>query len=289
MPPILKHIANARCNTLILFITFGLLIESHWTFENEHDAYFDSEPGSQDKDGHLPSHHQEQPIPKDKVLLKDLKTLTFYRNKRTTSRRTHSIHQLSCVGGTAGCKLFTPDKVECENVATPNEKTSIHKINWTCRADMSEKVQFNHVEVICEGYDYPEDDYILLGSCGLEFTLDYKDPHDYHDNSYFKQMDEHEKELHHDRVRKKLANDKQQQQLQVSTFDSLYERLSSTSGALLMGSFIFIVAILYTIVKFCSSSANNEHRGSNSNRSRRLIVGGYGPLTSAVMTTKKAC
>ena len=46
---------------------------------------------------------------KDRVLLKDVKTLTFQRHRRTTSRRTHSIHQLSCVGGTAGCKLFTPD------------------------------------------------------------------------------------------------------------------------------------------------------------------------------------
>lgn len=55
-----------------------------------------------------PTHNQEN-LPKDKILLKSIKTLTFHRNKRTTSRRTHSIHQLSCVGGTAGCKLFTPN------------------------------------------------------------------------------------------------------------------------------------------------------------------------------------
>jgi hypothetical protein len=26
--------------------------------------------------------------------------------------------------------------------------------------------------VACEGYDYPEDPYILAGSCGLEYTLE---------------------------------------------------------------------------------------------------------------------
>jgi len=33
--------------------------------------------------------------------------------------------------------------------------------------------RFGNVEVICEGYDYPDDPYILKGSCGLEYTLDY--------------------------------------------------------------------------------------------------------------------
>ena len=28
------------------------------------------------------------------------------------------------------------------------------------------------VNVICEGYDYPDDPYILAGSCGLEYTLE---------------------------------------------------------------------------------------------------------------------
>lgn len=88
--------------------------------------------------------------------------------------------------------------VECDNAGFDQDR---RKFNWRCQADVSDRVEFNHVEVICEGYDYPEDDYILLGSCGLEFTLDYRDPHDYHHNSYFKHMDDHEKELHHKRVK----------------------------------------------------------------------------------------
>ena len=32
--------------------------------------------------------------------------------------------------------------------------------------------RFGKVEVICEGYDCPEDEFTLAGSCGLEYTLD---------------------------------------------------------------------------------------------------------------------
>ena len=33
--------------------------------------------------------------------------------------------------------------------------------------------RFGNVEVVCEGYVYPDDPFILKGSCGLEYTLDY--------------------------------------------------------------------------------------------------------------------
>lgn len=65
---------------------------------------------------------------------------------------------------------------------------------------MSDRVKFNHIEVICEGYDYAEDEYKLVGSCGLEFTLDYVDPHDHHKHSYFHHLDEHEKEKHYKKI-----------------------------------------------------------------------------------------
>jgi hypothetical protein len=46
-------------------------------------------------------------------------------------------------------------------------------IQWECKADMDEKYRLGHIEVICEGYDHPNDEYILVGSCGLEYTLEY--------------------------------------------------------------------------------------------------------------------
>ena len=38
---------------------------------------------------------------------------------------------------------------------------------------MDNMFRFGNIEVVCEGYDYPDDPYITKGSCGLEYTLDY--------------------------------------------------------------------------------------------------------------------
>jgi len=37
---------------------------------------------------------------------------------------------------------------------------------------MDNEYRFGKISVSCEGYDYPEDPYILAGSCGLEYTID---------------------------------------------------------------------------------------------------------------------
>lgn len=44
---------------------------------------------------------------------------------------------------------------------------------WECNADLDNDYKFGEVTVVCEGYDYPEDEYILRGSCALEYTLEY--------------------------------------------------------------------------------------------------------------------
>ena len=44
---------------------------------------------------------------------------------------------------------------------------------WECKSDMDNLYRFGEIEVVCEGYDYPEDPYITQGSCGLEYTLEY--------------------------------------------------------------------------------------------------------------------
>ena len=38
---------------------------------------------------------------------------------------------------------------------------------------MDNLYRFGEIEVVCEGYDYPEDPYITKGSCGLDYTLEY--------------------------------------------------------------------------------------------------------------------
>jgi len=45
---------------------------------------------------------------------------------------------------------------------------------------MDANYRFGHVEVTCEGYDYPDDPYILAGSCGLEYYVNYDNTKPYH-------------------------------------------------------------------------------------------------------------
>ncbi|XP_053213139.1 uncharacterized protein LOC128396562 [Panonychus citri] len=68
-------------------------------------------------------------------------------------------------GGSARCS-FIPETVQCYNRGWDGVT-----VNWECKADMDKKYSFGQLEVTCEGYDHPDDSYILAGSCGLEFSL----------------------------------------------------------------------------------------------------------------------
>ncbi|XP_076355118.1 store-operated calcium entry-associated regulatory factor-like isoform X1 [Tachypleus tridentatus] len=102
-----------------------------------------------------------------KVKLKDVEVLTLYQGKMTTGRRSSPVPQLQCIGGSAGCSAFVPKVVQCYN-----KGSSESSIQWECKADMDSSYRFGAVEIVCEGYDYPEDPYILVGSCGLEYSID---------------------------------------------------------------------------------------------------------------------
>lgn len=69
----------------------------------------------------------------------------------------------SCRGG---CHLGELETVMCVNMGWDGLD-----VNWKCEADMGEGIAFDQLEVICEGYDYPEDPYVTAGSCGLEYSL----------------------------------------------------------------------------------------------------------------------
>ncbi|XP_018015152.1 store-operated calcium entry-associated regulatory factor [Hyalella azteca] len=115
-----------------------------------------------------------------KVLLKDVQALTLYAGKMTNGRRSAAVPQLECVtGGSAPCSTFKPRVVQCTNKGFDGID-----VQWECKTDMDGNVRFGHIDVSCEGYDYPEDPYILAGSCGLRYSLDYtrdgsKQGHDY--------------------------------------------------------------------------------------------------------------
>ncbi|XP_071449219.1 store-operated calcium entry-associated regulatory factor-like isoform X2 [Hetaerina americana] len=118
------------------------------------------------------------------MKLEDLQAITLHENKMAASRRySQPIPQLVCAGGSAGCHAYTPKVVLCKS-----EGWDGYSIQWECKADMPEKYSFGTISVICEGYDYPDDPYILKGSCSLEYTLEYssKDYHSKGKSSYYK-------------------------------------------------------------------------------------------------------
>lgn len=105
---------------------------------------------------------------KERVKLKDVQTLTLHADSMTTSRRSPPVRQLTCVGGY--CNRAKVRTAQCYNRGFDGQD-----VQWECKAEMPRNYKFGKLEVTCEGYDYPEDDYILAGSCGLEYTVDYVD------------------------------------------------------------------------------------------------------------------
>lgn len=106
----------------------------------------------------------------DSVLLQDVKALTFTKGQYTAARRSAPIPQLGCVGGSASYATeFFPSTVQCINVGVD----SYGNVQWKCEADLDSSVKFGETIVNCEGYSNPDDPYILRGSCGLEYNLDY--------------------------------------------------------------------------------------------------------------------
>ncbi|NXP16849.1 SARAF factor, partial [Scytalopus superciliaris] len=100
------------------------------------------------------------------VLLRDVEALTLHRGQYTTSRRAPAVPQLQCTGGSAGC-AHGPEVVQCYNKGWDG-----YDVQWQCKADLENAYRFGQIEVSCEGYDYPDDPYILRGSCSLLFRLE---------------------------------------------------------------------------------------------------------------------
>lgn len=101
---------------------------------------------------------------RDRVRLKDVDTLTLYSDRWTTSRRSAPVKQLTCVGGHC-------NRVQIETAQCYNRGFDGNDVQWECKAELPSNYKFGRLEVSCEGYEYPDDDYILVGSCGLEYTI----------------------------------------------------------------------------------------------------------------------
>ena len=103
----------------------------------------------------------------DKIKLTEVQTITLYKENWTTGRRSSRIPQLKCVGNYYKCQMYAPNVVQCYNRGYDGFDTQ-----WECKADLDKKVKFGIMKVSCEGYEFPNDPYILVGSCGLEYSLE---------------------------------------------------------------------------------------------------------------------
>lgn len=107
-------------------------------------------------------------VPQKAILLSDVQSLTLRNGKMTTSRRVSPVPQLTCTGPEEVCKLYQPEVMRCTNEGADYDAQNIQ---WSCRADLPEEFKLGSTDVICEGYASSDDDYVLKGSCGVEYRL----------------------------------------------------------------------------------------------------------------------
>ena len=103
-----------------------------------------------------------------KIPLRDVEVLTFKNGLMTTGRRSSPVRQMQCIGGSAKIDSYKLDTIQCKNVGYDR-----NDVNWKCETVLSDHYKLGKTEVSCEGFDYPDDPYILVGSCGIEYELDY--------------------------------------------------------------------------------------------------------------------
>ena len=103
-------------------------------------------------------------VSKQAMLLQDVTSLVFTKGEMTNSRRSSPISQMTCKSG--HCQ-YSPSTALCRNVGFDGMD-----VTWKCEAELPKGVKFGRVEVSCEGYGSRDDDYVLKGSCGLEYSLE---------------------------------------------------------------------------------------------------------------------
>jgi hypothetical protein len=104
-----------------------------------------------------------------RIRLSEVSSLTFYSGRMRTGRRSSVVPQLECVGGDTGChRSLIPSSVKCDN-----RGHDAVDVQWKCTAKLDKAVEFGSVSVSCEGFDYPQDPFVLNESCGLQYELVY--------------------------------------------------------------------------------------------------------------------
>jgi hypothetical protein len=105
--------------------------------------------------------------PSNAILLSKVRALTLRAGHETTHRRVSALPQLKCIGGNAQ-GLYDVDVMRCKNSGSEYDAEDI---SWTCQASLPPEFKLGSTDVVCEGYDSPDDPYVLKGSCAVEYRL----------------------------------------------------------------------------------------------------------------------
>jgi len=105
--------------------------------------------------------------PGQKILLSEVPALTLRSDQMTKNRRVPAVPQLKCVGG-EGKGKYEIDVMRCKNIGSDYND---EYVSWACTADLPREFKLGSTDVICEGYDNEDDQYVLKGSCGAEYRL----------------------------------------------------------------------------------------------------------------------
>jgi hypothetical protein len=114
--------------------------------------------------------------PANRVLLRNVQSLTLRKDSKTSHRRVsalpqvrfdHSIiqspsltldfNQLKCIGGN-GKGHYEIDVLRCTNSGSGYDSNDVE---WTCKASLPPEFKLGSTDVICEGYNNADDPYIL--------------------------------------------------------------------------------------------------------------------------------
>lgn len=103
--------------------------------------------------------------PSNRVYPQHIRTLHFLKDSMTTRKRSEPVPQFECIGGNSQYKISEIESIRCMN------KGWRHYIDWKCEDKLHENLEISNVNMICEGYDNDDDEYILFNSCQLQFNL----------------------------------------------------------------------------------------------------------------------
>jgi len=71
---------------------------------------------------------------------------------------------MNCLGPL--CDMHQPKTIRCDNVGGKGLD-----VKWNCAANLPDYLSIGHTKIECEGFSRPQDEYVLRGSCTIEYSL----------------------------------------------------------------------------------------------------------------------